>query len=475
MNQTAKSFYKVLLKHFPHTPTSLQDKMLADFSTFIFNQDQHTLFLLKGYAGTGKTTVISTVVNQLWQTGKRSVLLAPTGRAAKVLSNYADREAHTIHKKIYHPKRTKGGGVNFELKKNTHTNTIFFVDEASMISDKAEDQTVFKNVSVLADLINYVYGGINCKLVFIGDTAQLPPVKLIVSPALDFDKLTLEFSKEITEIELSEVMRQQENSGILENATVLREKISSLSTEDFLFNNKFLDVIRLVDGYEIQDAIVQSYSKESIEDTAIIVWSNKRANQYNQQIRNKIMGKEGDISAGDYVMVVKNNYYWLDDNSEAGFIANGDTCQVMSIRNRVELYGFNFAEATVRLIDYPKQEPFDVVLLLDTLQVNAPAMTYEDGLKLYNEISKDYADLKSKYKIYQSVKENKYYNALQIKFSYAITCHKSQGGQWKNVLIEKPYLPNGQNIEYWRWLYTALTRAQEKVYLMGYSDSDFEK
>jgi len=474
MNQAVKSFYTLLLQKFQHTPTLLQNKMLESFSSFVMDTEQATLFLLKGYAGTGKTTVISTIVNHLWQAKKKAVLMAPTGRAAKVLANYAEKEAHTIHKIIYNPKRSSGGNVSFELKKNVHSHTIFFVDEASMISDKSEDTNVFKNTSVLSDLITYVYSGSHCKLVFIGDTAQLPPVKSLVSPALDFDKLTLEYAKEVIEIELLEVMRQQKNSGILDNATRLREKISDLYSHDFLFNLRHPDIIRLVDGYDIQDAINQSYSKDSIEDTAIIVWSNKRANQYNNQIRTKIMEKEGDISSGDYVMIVKNNYFWLDDTSEAGFIANGDTCQILSIRNRIELYGFHFAEATLRLIDYPKQAPFDVTLLLDTLTVNAPSLTYEDGLKLYNEIAKDYAHLSSKSKIYQSVKENKYYNALQIKFSYSITCHKSQGGQWKNVFIEKPYLPNGQNLEYWRWLYTALTRAQEKVYLIGYNDSDIE-
>jgi ATP-dependent exoDNAse (exonuclease V) alpha subunit len=475
MIQTAQNFYKFLIQKFPHQTTILQDNMLASFSDFIFNTNIHALYLLKGYAGTGKTTVISTIVNHLESTGKKAVLLAPTGRAAKVLAQYADKEAFTIHKKIYHSKRNKSGGVSFELKKNTYTQTLFFVDEASMISDQSEDLSVFKNNSVLADLIKFVYGGTGCKLVFIGDTAQLPPVKSIVSPALDLDKLTLEYSKEITEIELTEVMRQEKTSGILDNATALREKINEMSTDDFLFNLHNPDTIRLIDGYEIQDAIFQSYGNESIEDTAIIVWANKRANQYNEQIRTRIMGKEGDISSGDYVMVVKNNYYWLDDTSEAGFIANGDTCQILSIRNRVELYGFKFAEATVKLVDYPRQQAFDVVLLLDTLTVNAPALTYEDGLKLYNEIAKDYAHLNTKYKIYQSVKEDKYYNALQVKFSYAITCHKSQGGQWKNVFIEKPYLPNGQNMEYWRWLYTAITRAQEKLYLIGFTDADFIK
>lgn len=467
-------FYQSLLQHFPHTPTPLQDKMLEQFSAFVFHTDVHSLFLLKGFAGTGKTTIISTIVNVLWQTGKKSVLLAPTGRAAKVLANYSGKEASTIHKKIYIPKRAKGGSVTFELKKNSYTNTIFFVDESSMISDKSEDLTVFKNVSLLDDLVRFVYSGIQCKLVLIGDTAQLPPVKAVVSPALDFNKLTLDFAKEVFEIELTEVMRQQKKSGILENATLLRNKISDGDTDDFKFSPHFSDLIFLKDGYEIQDAINTSYQKDSLEDTAIIVWSNKRANQYNEQIRSRILSKEGDIHVGDYVMVVRNNYFWLDIDSEAGFIANGDTCEIMAIRKRIELYGFHFADATIRLIDYPNEKPVEVTLLLDTLTLNAPALPYEESSKLYTEIAKDYAHLGSKFKIFQQIKENNYYNALQIKFSYAVTCHKSQGGQWKNIFIEKPYLPNGQNMEYWRWLYTALTRAQEKVYLIGYQDADCE-
>lgn len=472
MIKTASAFHKHLLEIFPHKPTILQEDLLVKFSDFIFNTDAHSLFLLKGYAGTGKTTSISSIVNNLWHTGKKAVLLAPTGRAAKVIANYAERDAFTIHKKIYHSRRAKGGNVNFVLKKNTYTNTIFFVDEASMISEKSDDQTQFNAVSLLQDLMDYVYGGIKCKLVLIGDTAQLPPVKLVISPALDFDKLTLDYNKEVTEVELTEVMRQQEHSGVLQNATVLRDKIASFDTDDFKFDSRQPDVIRLIDGYEIQDAIQESYD-ESHEDTAIVVRSNKRANQYNHQIRSKIRGQESDISTGDLVMVVKNNYHWLDDYSEAGFIANGDSCEVLEIYNRKELYGFQFAEAKIRMIDYPKQKPFEVVLLLNTLTANTPSLTYEDSNKLYHEVAKDYAHLKSKYKIFQSIKENKYFNALQIKFSYAITCHKSQGGQWKNVFIEKPWMPDGQNLDYWRWLYTALTRAQEKVFLIGYTDDDF--
>lgn len=473
MLKTASDFHAHLQHIFPHTPTVLQDELLAQFSAFLFDTEAHSLFLLKGYAGTGKTTSISTIVNNLWHTGKKAVLLAPTGRAAKVIANYSKRDAYTIHKKIYHPRRAKGGNVNFVLKKNTHTNTLFFVDEASMISDQSADQSYFKNASLLQDLITYVYGGKNCKLVLIGDTAQLPPVKSVVSPALDFDKLTLDYNKEVTEIELTEVMRQQEHSGILANATTLRRKLSEFDTDNFLFDTNQPDIIRLVDGYEIQDAIHDSYDSKSLEKTAIIVRSNKRANQYNQQIRINIRGQESDISTGDFIMVVKNNYYWLDDQSEAGFIANGDTCEILELFNRKELYGFNFAEAKVRMIDYPKQNPFEVVLLLDTLRANTPSLTFEDSNRLYHEVAKDYAHLNSKYKIFQSIKENKYFNALQVKFSYAMTCHKSQGGQWDNVFIEKPWIPEGQNIDYWRWLYTALTRAQEKVFLIGFSDDDF--
>ena len=473
MIKTAALFYSHLLKAFPHQPTILQEELFKQFAFFLFSKDKEALFLLKGYAGTGKTTTISTIVNNLWQTGYKAVLLAPTGRAAKVIANYAKKEAFTIHKKIYFPKRVKGGGLSFVLKPNKHTNTIFFVDEASMIPERSGSQANFASFSLLQDLIDYIYGGQNCKLVLIGDTAQLPPVKLTLSPALDFDKLTLDYNKEVSAVELTEVMRQQEHSGILKNATLLRNMIADYYKENtFKFDLNQPDVIRLIDGYEIEDAINSSYDNNSVEDTAIIVRSNKRANQYNQQIRLNIRGKESDISSGDFIMVVKNNYYWLEDSSDAGFIANGDTCEILEIFSRKELYGFHFAEAKIRMIDYPNQIPFETVLLLDTLTANTPSLAYEDSNRLYQEIAKDYAHL-PKYKAFQNIKENKYFNALQIKFSYAVTCHKAQGGQWKNVFIEKPWLPDGESIDYWRWLYTAITRAQEKVYLLGYTDDDF--
>lgn len=474
MTKTAPNFYKQLIDSFPFEPTETQNILLLQLSDFIFDKNSKGLFLLKGYAGTGKTSTISTVVTNLCKTGKKSVMLAPTGRAAKVISNYANRPAYTIHKKIYHPRKAKNGGVNFVLQTNKHTNTFFIVDEASMISDATSNSKLFENGSLLDDLISYVYSGIGCKLILVGDTAQLPPVRLDMSPALNADKLALNYDKEVVELELNEVMRQHSDSGILVNATELRLLLSGNYFSEFKFQTGFPDVIRLVDGYDIEDAITTAYDSDGVEDTAFIVRSNKRANQYNQQIRSKIRGQENEISTGDFVMVVKNNYFWLSDSSDAGFIANGDICEIMAIRSTKELYGFRFAEVTIRMIDYKNQQPFDTVILLDTLTSETPSLSYEDSNRLYQEVAKDFEDEKSNYKKLLSIKKNKYFNALQVKFSYAMTCHKSQGGQWKTVFIEQPYLPEGPNKEYLRWLYTAVTRAQEKLYLIGFKDDFFE-
>ncbi|RKF03730.1 UvrD-like helicase family protein [Tenacibaculum lutimaris] len=473
MIQTAPKFYKEILQKFPYTPTQKQSELLNVLTNFIFSDDNRALFLLKGYAGTGKTTIISTVVHNLWKIGQKAVLLAPTGRAAKVISGYSNRQAFTIHKKIYFPKKQSSGGVSFVMQPNKHTDTLFIIDEASMISDEKQNAKLFENGSLLDDLISYVYSGKNCKIIFIGDTAQLPPVKLTMSPALEADNLSFEFNKEVTEIELDEVVRQEEGSGILANATDLRLLIQNDSTH-FQFDVNYPDIIRLQDGYDIQDAITMAYDGDiGVEDTAIIVRSNKRANQYNQQIRTKIRGQENEISTGDYVMVVKNNYYWLKDSSSAGFIANGDICEVMRINAIKELYGFKFAEVEVRMIDYPDMKAFETVLLLDTLTSESPSLTYEESNRLYEAVKEDFAHEKSKYKQFMGVKKNKYFNALQVKFSYAMTCHKSQGGQWKTVFIEQPYLPDGASVEYLRWLYTAVTRAQEKLYLIGFKDEYF--
>lgn len=472
MIETAVHFYKELLHHFPHSPTLKQKHLIELLSNFIFEDDKQALFLLKGYAGTGKTTSISTFVNLLWRANKKAVLLAPTGRAAKVIAVYSKKKAFTIHKKIYFPKKQSNGGVDFVLKQNKHSNTIFIVDEASMIPDSKQTQNFFETRSLLDDLISFVYSGNNCQLIFIGDTAQLPPVKLEVSPALNSEILLYDYHKKVTEIELDDVMRQHESSGILANATALRIAINK-ELNHFKFDVYFPDIVRLIDGYEIEDALVTAYEKAGVEDTAFIVRSNKRANQYNQQIRMSIRGQENEISAGDYIMVVKNNYYWLPESSTAGFIANGDICEVLKLFSIKELYGFKFAEVELRMIDYPDMKPFETVLLLDTLTSESPSLSYEESNKLYQAVKEDYAHEKSKYKQFLGVKNNKYFNALQVKFSYTITCHKSQGGQWKTVFIEQPYLPEGVSKAYFRWLYTAVTRAQEKLYLIGFKDDFF--
>ena len=467
-------FLKVLLEQFPHRPTITQEAVLGQLADFIFSNNKDEVFMLKGFAGTGKTTIIGTLVNQLWQTKRKSVLLAPTGRAAKVISNYSGRSAHTIHRHIYFPKRDKAGGMKFVLAPNKHKNTIFIVDEASMISDTASDSKIFDNGSLLDDLLMYVYSGHNCRLILIGDTAQLPPVNLTFSPALNENTLSLNYNMEVKTLELNEVVRQQLDSGILFNATSLREQLASEFVEEFRFDTRdFNDIVRLVDGYEIQDAINQAYSQVGKEETAIIVRSNKRANLYNQQIRGRILFLENELATGDYLMVVKNNYFWLETSSEAGFIANGDIVEVLEIFAFKQLYGFRFAEVKVQMVDYPNMKPFETVLMLDTLDSNSPSLPYEDSNRLYQQVLLDYQDETSKYKKFLKVKKNKYFNALQVKFSYAVTCHKIQGGQWDTVFVEQPYLPNGIDREYLRWLYTAVTRAKEKLYLIGFKDDFF--
>ena len=310
---------------------------------------------------------------------------------------------------------------------------------------------------------------------FIGDKAQLPPVKSDLSPAMDLNTLDLNYNKRVLEFELDEVVRQELGSGILENATRLREVLHDEFYESFAFNLKgFKDIVRLVDGQEIMDAINDAYDSNGHEETAIIVRSNKRANLYNQQIRNRILFRDNELTTGDYMMVVKNNYFWIKPTTEAGFIANGDIIEVLEIFNIIDLYGFRFAEVKVKMVDYPRMRPFETVLLMDTIEAEAPSLSYEDSNKLYQEVQKDYEDETSNYRKFLKIKGNKYFNALQVKFSYAITCHKSQGGQWNTVFVEQPYLPNGVDKEYIRWLYTAITRAKEKLYLIGFSDEFFE-
>lgn len=471
-------FYKLLRNKFPFELTVKQDIFLQKIANFVTNDKQDELFVLKGYAGTGKTTLLSTVVNELKSIHKFSVMLAPTGRAAKVISNYSNRPAFTIHKNIYYPKASKtGGGVQYTMRANKNRNTIFIVDEASMIGDGgAGDTSMYPHGSLLDDLIYYVYSGFNCKLILIGDTAQLPPVNMTISPALDIDQLGFQYNMDVQHIELDEVMRQEENSGILYNATELRMALDSYFFDAFQFQLQgFKDIVRLTDGYDIQDAIHSAYSNSGPEETAFIVRSNKRANAYNQQIRARILDKESEISAGDLLMVVKNNYFWLKDSTVTDFIANGDIIEVLQIYKVVELYGFRFASVRVRMIDYPNMLPFDTIIFLETLTSESAALSYEQTNRLYQEVLLDYEDEITKYRKVQKVKENEYFNALQVKFSYAITCHKSQGGQWETVFIEQPYLPEGITQDYVKWLYTAMTRAKDKLYLIGFNDDSFEQ
>ncbi|MAN59845.1 MAG: ATP-dependent endonuclease [Flavobacteriaceae bacterium] len=469
-------FYSLLQQDFPFTTTDKQAVTLQLLAQFALHEKNDQIFLLKGYAGTGKTTIIGTLVKNLWKIKASSILLAPTGRAAKVISNYSNKEAFTIHKKIYYPKSQKGGGVSFTLQKNKHRNTIFIVDEASMIPDINQDAKLFENGSLLDDLIHYVYSGHKCKLLLIGDTAQLPPVKLDLSPALDKPTLVNHYNKNVVAIELDEVVRQQQDSGILYNATKLRQCLDDGFLDSFKFRHEnYPEVVRPEDGMELMDAINDAYSTLGNEGAVIIVRSNKRANLYNQNIRSRILFNDEELSAGDHLMVVKNNYFWIKPHTEAGFIANGDIVEVLEIFGIKELYGFRFAEVRVQMVDYPKMQPFETVLLLDTLTSETPSLSYDDSNRLYEEVKKDYAQEKSNYKKFLSIRNNKYFNALQVKFSYAITCHKSQGGQWDTVFVEQPYLPNGVDKEYLRWLYTAITRAKDKLYLIGFKNEFFEE
>ena len=473
---TATEFFTFLKRKFPFDLTSQQEEVLHLLAQFCVHGGKKEVFLLKGYAGTGKTTLLSVLNSQLWRLKMKSVQLAPTGRAAKVIRLYSGQEASTIHRKIYHPKSEPGGGVKFVLARNTHRDTLFLVDEASMIPDQASDQKMFENGSLLQDLIQFVDSGTRCKLILIGDTAQLPPVRADLSPALDEQTLRFSFSKEVRPVELTDVVRQAAESGILHNATRIRQQLQEESWDHFRFElGNFPDIIRLREGYDIQEAIDQAYSEVGREETALIVRSNKRAIRYNQTIRQKILYLEQEVAIGDYLMVVRNNYFWLDPKSEAGFVANGDIVELLELFAIKELYGFRFAEAKVQLVDYPDQKPFETVLLLDTLGSDGPSLSYEDSNRLYQSVREDYAEEKSNYKRFLAVKNNKFFNALQVKFAYALTCHKSQGGQWSRVFVEQPYLPDGINRDYMRWLYTAVTRASEKLYLIGFPGTFFEE
>ena len=470
----ASQFNALLIKKFPFKPTPSQSMWMNEITDFLFSQQHDLIFILKGYAGTGKSTSIGHLVRYLPKISHRSVLMAPTGRAAKVMGAYAGKKAFTIHKQIYYTKSEGGSGMQFTLKPNKHKDTLFVVDEASMIGDDRQNTKLFENGSLLGDLMQYVDAGKNCKLLLVGDPAQLPPVHLDLSPALDEDYLVHEFNKEVVLSTLEEVVRQKVNSGILANATFLRSFLEENAGTDFKFDVlSSTDVERMIEGNAILEALEDAIQNHGLEETVFIVRSNKRANLYNQQIRQRILFLEAELSVGDQLMVVKNNYFWLAPESAPGFIANGDLVKVLRILDHKDIYGFRFAKVEVAMVDYPEEKPFETMLLIDTLTSENPSLSYEEGNKLYHSVQEDYKHLTTKYKRFMAVKNDPYFNALQVKYSYAITCHKSQGGQWKKVFVEQPYLPDGPSMAYFRWLYTAITRAKEQLYLIGFGKEYF--
>ena len=449
-----------------------QKSAIININKFIYSSSQ-TICILKGYAGTGKTYIISKVVKNLWKIKKPVILLAPTGRSAKVLSLYCNKEAHTIHREIYYVKNNPAGNIDFSLKINKHKNTIFIVDEASMISTTKKNEKNLFSESLLDNIIKYVYTGFKCSLLVIGDLAQLPPIFSEKSLSLDEEFLNKKYGLKVISSELDKVVRQKDNSGILSLATYLRNLIDIGDVEQLNINLSYYnDIILIEDGDQLINLLQDSYDEYGIQETSVIVRSNKRSNIYNKNIRERILFNENIISVGDLMMVVKNNYHWLNNNSE-GFIANGDIIKIEEIYNIKELYGFRFAEVKVTMIDYPNLNAFETVLILDTIEINSPSLDYLSLNKLYTEVLKDYLEIKTKYKRHLAVKKNKYFNALQVKFAYSFTCHKSQGGQWESIFVEMPFLTNGYDLDFLRWFYTAVTRAKNKLHLIGFDNKFF--
>lgn len=467
------TFYNKLLQNFGFEPTKNQLKVIGELTDFIFFKVARHLFVLKGYAGTGKTSIVGALVKTLPEINFDSVLLAPTGRAAKVLANYSGKQAFTIHKMIYQLRSGGDGYTRFVIKENKFQNTIFLVDEASMISDGGglSQSNWGEQKSLLDDLLQFVYAGLNCKLVLIGDTAQLPPVGMEISPALDEDFLYQAYRLNIEFNELNEVVRQAENSEILTNATFLRTKIANKKMTLPLFKSVNQADVKTITGIELEDDLDTAYGKYGDDNVMLITRSNKRANQFNLQIRARIKWMEDELCAGDFMMVVKNNYFWLDDASKAGFIANGDIVEILKISGEEEMYGFRFANVTVRMIDYPNEPNLEVKLLMDSILTDAPSLTGEKFKALYEAVSDDYSYEPNRKKRNELIRKNPYYQALQVKFAYAITCHKSQGGQWDAVFLEQGYLTDEMiNLEYLRWLYTAITRAKKELYLVNFNE-----
>jgi exodeoxyribonuclease V len=468
---TKKYITSRLLNNLDFQPTRSQEELIDSLAAFIGSGNSREIFLVKGYAGTGKTTIVNSLVRTLKETGSRSVLLAPTGRAAKVMFAYTGHPAWTIHKKIYRQQSGSDGLGVFVLDRNMHKDTCFIIDEASMIGQSASD-SVFGTGNLLSDLLQYVGSGANCRLIMIGDTAQLPPVKLDVSPALD--KRVLEsFGYSVSEIVLTDIVRHELDSGILANATSIRKNITAERYDiPALQVNGFPDVER-VGGAELLERLSDSYDKYGEEETIVVTRSNKRANRFNAGIRSQILWREEQISRGDLLMVVKNNYFWKDPDAKIDFIANGDIARIERVIGFEEIYDMKFANVELSLIDYDDMV-FEAKVMLDVLDVDGPSLPVEDQRKLYLKILEDYPDLTNKKKRSEQIMKDRYFNSLQVKFAYAVTCHKAQGGQWKSVFLDQGYFTGDMiSLDYLRWLYTAFTRATEKLYLVNFSDLFF--
>lgn len=481
-------FQTEFLRFLKYPPTSDQFLAFQKINDFIFDDDRQSALILRGYAGTGKTSLVAAVVNALETLNVKCMLLAPTGRAAKVLSAYAKRPAFTIHKAIYRQKNY-GARPDFDLGFNTMRNVLFVVDEASMVSGQPNELTL--SDSLLESLFRFVYGrGLGCRLMLIGDDAQLPPVGEVESPALKPDAVR-RFGLKVYEAQLNEVVRQEEMSGILYNATMVRNIVAmgQGAVMPKIWFEGFADMAN-VPGNNLIETLTECYQKDGIDETMVVCRSNKLANIYNNGIRNQILWRESVLETGDYVMVAKNNYYWTDrlkaerqanaktngnvENVEWGsdmeFVANGDIAVVQRVRNVRELYGFKFADCVLRFPDYQDAE-LEATVLLDALQSEAPALTQQQGERLFNAVMEDYMDIPTKNERLKQLRQDPYYNALQLKYAYAVTCHKAQGGQWMNIFVEQGFVPDDVSvIEYARWLYTAITRATERLYLVNWKN-----
>ncbi len=459
----------ILLQKFPFTPTAGQKKLFYMFDRFIDKGEDYPVMVLHGYAGTGKTSVVSALVKTLPLFNYKFLLLAPTGRAAKVMSFYTKRTAFTIHKIIYQQAANpRSGQLLFKRVKNYNKNTVFVVDEASMLSGEGS----FGENGLLKDLLAYVFEHSSNKLLLIGDTAQLPPVGQTFSAGLDQQYLTGVTGSPVLFTELDEVMRQNEGSGILLNATHLRQQLAAGSPEIHLQTRELPDIFRMT-GERLADGLTYAYDKYGMDETIVICRSNRDAVMYNKHIREQLLFRSEEIEAGDLLMIVRNNYFYVPDDAPSGFLANGDFVEVIKVVSFAELYGFRFATLSLRLLD-DHGGPFTATVILESLHTHAPALTTEDNQKLYEEVLQDYADITNKKELNEALRADPYLNALQVKYAYAVTCHKSQGGQWQAVFVDQGYLTAERiNEEFVRWLYTAITRATKEVFLLNFHDRFF--